>query len=339
MSPLKKVLLCAGMLAIACGVLSAQDKKFDPVQVQSNFEAASAEYFDYVKSELSGLDSEKRNDLYWLAHVKPKKPGHYYVRYTFKYNDRFYTSGDFKIAVRVGRPNCDRQSGGIGISRFCLGDTVILPVRAANRYDYEFSIKYTRDGDPETERQQSYGTLPDPPAVNNPLAANIKYIGTARGEMFHRSGGSTISYSAVFKAIAPGRFNIVLSRHSDMSEQIKPVEGTGTPVLIVAPGESITALAMHEDTINYADDGKFKSTSGGTFPTTLLVLRPGDTFSLPFASSATYGPGNKPLLNSPLVKNNDTGLRAIPVPEIQSVKFFMDPKFSYNQFIADFFNK
>lgn len=333
MRPLRKVLVCAAMLAVIAGAASAQDKKFDSAQVRSNFEAASAEHFDYVKSELSGLDSEKRNDLYWLAHVKPKRAGHYAVRYTFKYNDRFYSEGDFKISVRVGKKNCDRQSSGKGISRFCLGDTVILPIRAANRYDYEFSVKFAPDGDPEIEKPPTYGTLPDPPAVDNPLAAKIKYIGTTRGERFHRNRGSTISYSAVFKAVAPGRFNIVLSRRSDGSDQVKPAEGTGVPVLIVGPDESITALAMHEDTINYADDRKFMSTSGGTFPTDLLIVRPGDTFALPFSSTVTGRPG-KYLLGV----DEGASLRSIPVPDIQSVKFYIDPNAGFNQFIAEFFN-
>lgn len=319
-----------------------QKKAFDIEQVRNNFKAASGAYFEFVRDDLAGLEFEKRPDAYWLVKVKPKKAGHYAVKYIYKYNDTFYGDGENTINVRVGGKTCNRQSqADSGIARFCLGDTVILPVRAANRYDYSFSIKYTEENDPGLNKRPLFDLGAEVAAmrasgdtVNNPLAANLKYLGTQRGENLHRNGGSTVTYSATFQAVSAGRFNLCLkARPGDGKYPVtRTVAGEGTPILILDPGTPITYLAAHEDTINYADEKKFSSHSGGTFSTNLLILQPGDVFSLPFST----------------VTNRDDKVHFTvrkaadppePTPLINRCTFYLDRKWGYNQFVADFFTK
>lgn len=319
----------------------AQKKAFDIEQIRNNFKAASGEYFEFIRDDLAGLESEKRPGAYWLVRVRPLKPGHYAIKYVYKYDDRFYVAGENVINIRVRPKGCGRQARTeAGLARFCLGDTVVLPVRAANRHDYSFSVKYTNENDPNKRpplELDGYfaGMTPAGDQVNNPLAANLKYLGTQRGENLHRNGGSTITYSAIFQAVAPARFNLVLSsRYENESESAWPrVLSGGTPVIILEPGTPVTYLALHEDTINYADEKKFSSHSGGTFPTNLLVLQPGDAFSLQFAATRRGTQSTK------LPVAGNASEPSEPVPVIQKAPFSIDRNWGYNQFVADFFIK
>lgn len=331
------ILLITTAYFAAVSAVHGQKKTFDLEQVRNNFKAASTEYFELVRDELAGLESEKRPDAYWLVSVKPKRTGHYAVKYVYKYDDPFYGDGENTINVRVGPGKCDRQSEAeSGISRFCLGDTVILPVRAGNRYNYSFSVKFTEEAAPETDRsplrdyaaevlaQQSSGE-----PVKNPLESHLKFLGIRSEVMLHRSSGSTITYFATFQAIAAGRFNIALSAESEKGgfPATPAILGEGTAVVILEPGTPVTYLARHEDTINYADEKKFSSHSGGTFPTNLLVLQPGEVFSLLFSTVTTRDNFGK----------KTGGIRAHPWPVIRKAPFFIDRKWGYNQFIADYF--
>lgn len=320
-----------------------QKKAFDIEQVRQSFKAAASEYFGFIKDDLAGLEAEKRPGAYWLVRVKPQKSGHYAVKYTYKYNDPFYSEGENLMNFRVGPKVCARESRAeAGIARFCLGDTVILPIRAANRYDYSFSVKYTEENDPNINKRPLHDLSAEVAAmtasgdpVNNPLEAHLKYLGTQRVESLHRNGGSTIIYSASFQAVAPARFNFVLSSRSptEPDSAWPQVLSGGTPVIIVEPGTAVTYLASHENTINYADEKKFSSDSGGTFPTNLLVLQPGDIFSLQFAATRRGTQSTK----MPLPGQSSPP--STPVPVIRKAPFLIDRSWGYNQFVADFFIK
>jgi hypothetical protein len=337
------ILLITTAFFAAASVVHGQKKKFDIEQVRNNFKIASTEYLELVGDEIAGLESEKRPDAYWLVRVRPKRTGHYAVKYVYKYDDPFYVAGENVINIGVGPKGCGRQARTEAcIARFCLGDTVVLPVRAANRYDYSFSVKYTEENDPNINNQPLLDLGAEVAAmrasgdqVNNPLAANLKYLGTQRGENLHRNGGSTITYSATFRAVAPARFNLVLSsRYESESESAWPkVLRGGTPVIILEAGTPVTYLASHEDTINYADEKKFSSHSGGTFPTNLLVLQPGDVFSLRFAATRRGTQSTK------MPVAGKASAPSEPVPVIQKAPFFIDRSWGYNQFVADFFIK
>ena len=331
------ILFLTAAFFAAGSAVRGQKKTFDIDEVRRDFKTASTEYFEMIRDELSGLESEKRPDAYWLVRVRPKRAGHYAVKYVYKYNDPFYSDGENTINIRVGPGKCDRQSRDeAGISRFCLGDTVILPVRAGNRYNYSFTVKYTEEATPEINRaplrdyaamilaQQSSGE-----PVKNPLESHLTFLGVRSEMMLHRNSGSTTVYYAEFQATAAGRFNIALSAEFEKGKSpvIPAVPGEGAPVLILEPNTPITYLALYEDTINYADEKKFSSHSGGTFPTNLLVLQPGEVFSLPFSTIIT---------RDNFGKKTDK-IRAHPWPVIRKAPFFIERKWGYNQFIADFF--
>jgi len=331
------ILLITTAFFAAVSVVHGQKKTFDLDQVRNNFKAASAEYFEMVRDELAGLEAEKRPDAYWLVRVRPKRTGHYAVKYVYKYNDPFYGDGENTINIGVDPGKCDRRSEAeSGISRFCLGDTVILPVRAGNRYNYSFSVKYTEEAAPEIGPipWRNYVTTIQPQSpsgepVKNPLESNLRFLGIRSEVMLHRNSGSTTVYFATFQAIAAGRFNVALSAESEngKSPATPAVPGEGTAVVILEPGTPVTYLARHEDTINYADEKKFSSHSGGTFPTNLLVLQPGEVFSLHFSTITTRDNFGK--------KTDKT--RAAPWPVIRKAPFFIDRKWGFNQFIADYF--
>jgi hypothetical protein len=176
--------------------------------------------------------------------------------------------------------------------------------------------------------------------VGNPLEPYLKLIGVQRAEMAHRSAGaSTVVYYAVFKAVAAGRFNLALSAgYGDRPGAPLPpvIPGGGTPVIITDPGTPITSIAAYERNINYSDEKRFSSHTGNSFPVNLLLLQPGDTFSLPFLTIEARDrlPFSK---ESPLEEK--TVQRGEPVPVIQKLPFFVDRGWSYNAFIADFFTK
>lgn len=311
----------------------AQNKTFDIDQVRAAFGAAAAEHFQILGDELAGLESEKRPGAYWLVRVKPKRSGHYAVRFTFKYNHPSYDEGENVLYVRVGGKICDRQAQPqAGIARFCLGDTVILPIRAANRYAYSFQIKYTYE-EPEDFRGKKAKAPADQDAaeVQNPVGPYLRYLGSKRAQMDQRGvGPSTVIYSAVFEAVRPGKFNIGLrpDTGSRVVEAPGISHGWGTPVVILDPGTPITYLAGKEDTIDYSDNRRFSSHGGGTFPTNILLLQPGDIIELPFLTTVEEEHGVMKDVRDP---------RGAYRPSIHKAAFRVDSYLSYNAFVADYF--
>jgi hypothetical protein len=322
----------------AVSVAHGQKKAFDLEQVRTSFKAASAEYFEVVRDELAGLESEKLPGAYWLVHIKPKRTGHFTIKYTYRYNDPFYSEGENELLIGVAGKLCNRRpSPQAGVARFCLGDTVILPVRAGNRYDYSFSIKYV---------DQKYNPADEFPLTNtegnyevkapNPLKHYLKFIGVQRSEMPHRNAGaSTIVYYAIFKAVATGRVNLSLATYYGAETCVPLSSGGGvTPIIITDPGTPVTYIAPRENSINYSDEKRFSSHTSNTFPTNLLILQPGDTFSLPFSKMEIRDP--QPFSNQQPV-SIPADLRDETAPAIVELRFSVDRSWSYNQFIADFF--
>lgn len=320
------------VVLLAAMAATGQGKTFNVHQARSAFKTAAADHFEMLGDELAGLESEKRPGAYWLVKVKPKKPGHYALKFSYKYNDPFYDEGENVLYVRVGGKVCDRQPHDEGgIARFCLGDTVILPVRAGNRYDYIFDVKYTYE-DPANSNVKKTLLPMDPSAelTSNPLATHLRYLGSRRVVQANRSTApSTVIYYAIFQAVAPGRFNIAVS---GSSTGVAPLaSGSGKPVIILAPGTPITYLAWKEDTIGYSDNKRFSSHSGGTFNTHLLLLQPGDVIELPYFTTKDDDPLERPAA----VKGASPG--EMPEPRIQKALFFLHPDWSYNAFIARHF--
>jgi hypothetical protein len=320
------------------GIAIGQSKSFDIEQARNAFKTVAGEHFELLGDELAGLESEKRPGAYWLVKVKPKKPGHYAVKYVYKYNDKFYSEGENVIRFGVGGSPCDRHPHPEGgIARFCSNDTVILPVRAANRYEYTFEIKYTFEGDPVYSGPKRPSETADPvvPKIQNPLSSHLKFIGTGVSSRPHRSCCvTTYEYYAIFEAVSPGRFNIGVSladkdkpHAADMSTSFF---GGGMPVVILDPGKPITYLAGYEDTINYSDNKRFSSHSGGTFPTRLLILQPGDRVELRFL---TFRDDEK-IGGEKKVGGLQT---ADKLPAVEKYPFYVNPDWSYNAFIAQYF--
>jgi hypothetical protein len=329
--------LVTGAISALAYPADGQTRAFDIAQVREAFKTAAVGHFNIIDDRLAGLESEKRPGAYWLVKIKPKEAGHYAVKYVYTYNDKFYQDGENVIRFRVGGSPCDRepQSDG-GISRFCSGDTVILPVRAENRYDYTFEIKYTYEDPasaaPKKPVEKAGSGIP---RIENPLSSHLKFLGTKVSRMPHRSCcTTTVEYYARFEAVKPGRFNIGVSLASKNGKPQGAVGpdaffGGGFPVLILDPGTPITYLAGYEDTINYSDEKRFSSHSGGTFGTRLMILQPGDTVEFRYMSRQEddRASGDK-------LKSFDTGEK---LPAVEKYPFYVNPDWSYNAFIAEFF--
>lgn len=307
--------------------------------LRRSFITAVGQYIEVVRDEVKERTVARGGGTFWLVHVRPRRSGHYAIRYTYKEQDSFHEGGANELYIRVGARVCRRdQQPQIGITGVCLGDTVILPIRLNDLSEHRFSIKYTYEKPLNAEAMSARATtLPTDvrvTPVQNPLASNLKYLGTQRYELLHRNGGMTVVYSAFFEATGAGRFNLALSSTTEGVEEA-PARSTpnlyaagATPVIIVNPGTNITALISGEDVTKYADGGRFSSHTGNSFPTNLLILQPGEVFSLEY-SHVSYRRDSESRTNA--AQQFDMNLK----PVIHRLPFMLNPDWSYNEWLVD----
>lgn len=314
----------------------------DITNLRKLFEATTGNEFELVRDEVKGNDSSHTGGRYWLAHIKPKRSGFYSLRYTYK-NDKspnnYPEEGEHQLNINVGGKICYRYNNiNSGISSYCLGDTIIIPVRLDGVSRHSFNLesrKQTGESLEDTQKQQkSFIKFSEIEQVSNPLEANLKLLGTERHSMPYRSCcAERIEHYAYFEAVSAGRFNLSLSslRADENSDALtKPEEG-GIPIIIVDPGTPITALVSQEKTINYADNKRFSAHAGNSFITNLLVLQPGDVFAIKYSEYTTTDRiGSK--------ASEKTNLLDIK-PVIYKLPFRIDREWSFNEWIADYLPK
>jgi hypothetical protein len=217
--------LCAGAAAQAP---QGRAKKFEPTAAQKaeaeRMRGALAETvgerFEVSRHRLARRSQWYGGTVYWLAHLRAKRPGEYYVRYKYRYTDRvnpkdpLYTFVEHQTLVRVGPQGCDRRPRRNFV---CVGDTFILPVLVGDHAGHTFSLESQpfSPGDPATagalRRMDEAGLHREP--VPNPAAAFLKYVGSRAEVALYRAGGYAVRYSATFEAVGPGAFNLSLRPH------------------------------------------------------------------------------------------------------------------------------
>lgn len=264
-------------LAVSTIQVSGQVKKSDLAHLRASFKAAVSKDFDIVKDRIVEHDDSWRGGTYVLVHIRPKQGGIYGLKYTYRVQDKLYYEGESEFLIRVGGRTCDRELRTDAPERtmFCLGDTIIIPLRAEKTLSWSFDLKSTYIKALET-RDTSYpitlGLIKT--AVTNPLEANLLYHGYNGGGMMSRSatGGGTVWHHAVFEATAPGRFNVGLGTKDDLVN-------ISVPVIIVKPGTPITALVPFEKITDYTKGRSYSSANRKSYQSRFLILQPGDTFS------------------------------------------------------------
>jgi hypothetical protein len=193
---------------------------------------------------------------HWLSFVKPTRPGTYTVKYSFTFPDGDYSRGERSYQFRVFEQGCRRSAQPyIDAGNYCMGDTVILPIRLDGYQDHTFTVNMIPNDAPAREEIAPEWLVkpnmaqPPPESVPNPVAEHLKYLGMARYENLLRSLRVTISYAAIFEAVKPGRFNFSVGPPAH--PQGGPVrEPDGQAVIVVDPDAPVTWLAPRERTLD-----------------------------------------------------------------------------------------
>jgi hypothetical protein len=331
------VTFCGVMLGQAENVFSYRSNKTDVAELRKLFTEAVGGDFEIVKDILNKRPDPRGGETYWLVHVKPRRSGHFALKYSFKFTHKFEypEEGENELFIRVGGKNCNRYNNdNLGLGNVCLGDTVIVPIRTDFRTGHLFSLKSTYQ---EAENIGRAGLNPEPSEklsniepVVNPLENNLKYLGMMRSVMPHRNyGAETVVYRAFFEAKKVGRFNLGLATGSGDEKAVKTINIgplDALPIIIVDPGTPITALVYAENTVNYGDKKRFSAYAGNNFLTKLLILQPGDVFSVEYASwTNRWDFGDEKKAEQP-----------DPKLAIHKLPFTVDKDWSYNEWLIDY---
>lgn len=341
LSRLKNVSILVFCFFLAQNVFAFQNDNIN--QLRKSFKETVSQDFEIVKDYINNRSAERGGETFWLVHVKPKRSGHYALKYTYKYTHKFShpEEGENELIIRVGEKNCNRyNSNNLGIGNVCLGDTIIVPIRLDQRANHEFSLKSTySDGQHigKTEKFWTPAYTETLPIVNH-LEKHLKYLGTVRSVMPHRNyGAETITYTAYFEAKEPGRFNFATTTFADNEKISEAKEWNALdalPIIILKPGTPITALVYSENTINYSDEKRFSGHAGNNFLTKLLILQPGDVFSVEYSSYVEREElGKKNIFTEKDIDRKNRKLVMYKLP------FVVNKDWSYNEWLIDYLPK
>ncbi|MEO6390443.1 MAG: hypothetical protein ABIP75_01245 [Pyrinomonadaceae bacterium] len=301
MSSKIRVLILLSLVSCVLAVtipVSGQRKRpsamVDTDQLRRDFLAAVGRDFELVKDELKAGPPEIGGLPYWLAYVKPKRQSLFTLKYTYNFRDGSYVRGEGVYDLRVSDPGCPRallpytSAGNV-----CLGDTVIIPIRLHGIFNHKFTLTdapeaILMDGDPARRLPQGLNRpQPSPASITNPVAPNLKFLGTSRHELLYRNLDVMVVYSAVFQAVEPGRFNLSVRPDPSAnpeSELGKRIFENELAVIVVALDAPVTFLAEHENT---TDHSRFKGVTVGNsnnYQITTQIIQVGDVISVSYAS-------------------------------------------------------
>lgn len=251
-------------------------------QLRSRFKAAVTRDFEVVKDEFKEHSNASGGGTYWLVHLKAKHSGYFVLNYRYNYNDPHYSHVQRDFSLNIGAAGCRRGPPYYGsYSRFCVEDTIIVPIIINNFSEHEVKLTSTAYAkEDEAAFEDRYPTSEDrglnSSQVANPAAEFMRYVGSTSHKMLHRNGGYTLESYAMFEAQRPGRF-------------ILSVGAASAPIIIVARDTPVTLLASRQEVRGYSrgyDDREYvSSSSGDSFMTDLMILQPGDRISLTYHTS------------------------------------------------------
>lgn len=322
------LLVLAFSLHVLPVTVEGQFPKRDLARLQASFGSAAGPDFDILKYRIAGHQDSWRGGTYVLVHVRPKQIGIYELKYSYRVEDKLYYEGTSEFLIRVGGRTCNRNLR-IDVperTMFCLGDTIILPLRVEKTWSWSFDLRSTHLKALETP-DTSYPItlhLTKTPPVTNPLERNLTYHGYRTGGSMSRSatGGGTIWSVAVFEAKAPGRFNMGLSKKGDGLT-------TSIPVIIVKTGTPITAIVPFEKITDYTKGRDYSSANRKSYQSRFLILQPGDTWSETY--STTIIPDSADGIEIPRVPKDP-----YPEPVITALPFSLKKGEDFYDWMADY---
>lgn len=303
-------------------------------------EQAVGEHFEVARDRLARRSNWHGGQLYWLAHLRARRSGEFYVRYKYRYKDHvnpkdpLYTFVEHQTLVRVGPGGCERQPR---YNFICVGDTVILPILANDYTEHTFSVEAQpfSPGDAASAkllREMDDAALHRKPA-HNPAEKFMKYIGSRAHYSPHRAPGYTLEYYATFEAVAPGAFNLAVGWRESNPAPPDPTQlnmGGSVPVVVVERGAPITVLSAKDDVHGYTE--RFSSRGGGTgYLTTPVVMQVGERLTLRYHSFSVRGRS--------VGGENREALEAsveLHPPSIALGPFSFDPARDFNEWVVEF---
>lgn len=336
------VFLVAASLIVFFASATAQTRRSaapDSALLRSSFLAAFGSDFELVKDKIQTRSNESGGGTFWLAYVRPLRPGHFSLQYSFKRDDKHFSHEERDISFTVAPKGCRRGPPSSGVySRFCLGDTVIVPILLSGGSGFEFKLtKKTPAADedwtkfdekyPETRDQEL-----DKTPVTNP-SESLRYIGRRANKMFHRSLGYTLQLMAEFEAVKPGKFKLRVTSSSQSAESDETPRGSRaiivvdrqTPVTLIAGREGVRGFTMGHDGREY-----LSSTSGNSYVTSLIVLQPGDRISFQYLSLRRSGDFERRMRSG--LDNTDPDEKTKPLISVHP--FALETRYDFGGWLA-----
>jgi hypothetical protein len=304
----------------------------DAARLRHAFNEACATDFEIVKDELTQRSTWHGAGTFWLVHVRPKRSGHYTLKYRYNYNDPHYTHVEHEIYMNVGEKGCRRRIRSDSISTACMGDTIIFPVAAGKFTGHTFNLRRQENSPPGEDVQKSLHAMElsglNLEPVANPAGGYLKYVGRRINYMEHRNGGFTAQFYATFEAVKPGSFNLALSGRAPDSASPKLNAAGSVPLVIMEKDAPATVLAQYETVVGTDAKSGFSSHSGNEYLTGIKILQTGDLISLPYLS----------FVSRRTAPREDIGLEQMTrdaVPVIEQFPFQADPQDRFNEWIIE----
>ena len=339
-----RLVLAAVSLFILFASTAAQPRRSirpDSASLRAGFLAAFGNDFELVKDEIAPRSNEQGGGMFWLAYVRARGPGYFSLQYSFKRDDKHYSHEEREIPVSVAPKGCRRGPPSSGVySRFCMGDTIIIPVMVAGASSHEF--KLTKREPPEDEDwktfDEKYPNFRDRDLEKTPVAnpsQNLQYVGRRSHKMLHRRLGYTLQLFADFDAVKPGRFNLLVSSSAYLGRSDKTPEGS-IPIIVVDRGTPVTLIAGREEvrgfTMGHNGQEYVSSTSGNSYMTSLIVLQPGDRISVLYLSAR-----RDPLFERQgYARPGGVDPAEAKAPVISVHPFALDTKYDFGAWLVDY---
>ena len=290
------VLVTASLLVFFASATAQKTRRSvppDSASLRSSFLAAFGNDFELIKDGITPRTNEQGGGMYWLAYVKARQPGYFALQYSFKRDDKHYSHEEREIHITVAPKGCRRGPPSSGVyPRFCMGDTIIVPVLVAGASSHQFKLTKqapAADEDWKTfdERYPDFRNRDlDKTPVTNP-SESLRYVGRRSHKLLHRRPGYTLQLFADFEAVKPGRFNLLVSS-SAYSGRAEKTPGGSIPIIVVDRSSAVTLIAGREEVRGFTmgNNGQeyVSSTSGNSYMTNLILLQPGDRISILYLS-------------------------------------------------------
>jgi hypothetical protein len=285
-SPFQFILTPSLLLMMAPLLFAQSSKPAGAATLRARFVAAFGKEFDLVRHQMKTRTVERGGGTFWLAFVKPRHAGNFSLQYRYR-ESRPREITEHEISFSVGPEKCRRGPPESGVyRRFCLGDTIIVPVFVNNYAGHEFKLtkaEYTSEKDGPPASSTKSRSLDQSP-IDNPAAPTLSYAGRGAHKLYHRIPGYTLSLFTDFIATTPGRMNLLvtaLGADQDLGGY------KGVPVIVLPVGAPATLIAGHEEVKGYdklSDGREFRWGSSNLFMTNVLILQPGDRFTVGYFS-------------------------------------------------------